>query len=339
MTTYAAPPVDDAGIWELWLSMYRTPAMAVAMELGVFDALVEPATADALAARLELDAHATGVLLELLGALGLLTARAGVFELAPLARTYLVAASPFSWGPLLRSPLGVVQPVHDALVRALRPAPAPAAGGRPVDAWSQGAMDPAMAVRVTRVMHCHSLPAAVAAAASGVFAGARRVLDVGGGSGCFAIALAQRDPSLRATVMELAAVGEVTRTYIADGGVADRVDTCAVDMFREAWPTGYDTILLSNIFHDWDPPRNAELARRAFDALPRGGRIVLHEMLLGEERSSPVAAAFSMLMLLSTRGRQYRLCELAEVLTGAGFGAPVAHATHVGYSLVVATKP
>ena len=44
----------------------------------------------------------------------------------------------------------------------------------------------------------------------------------------------------------------LSRGYIADGGVSDRVDTVSIDMFREAWPRDYDGMFFSNIFHDWD---------------------------------------------------------------------------------------
>ena len=63
------------------------------------------------------------------------------------------------------------------------------------------------------------------------------------------------------------------------------VDTCTVDMFRQAWPKGYDAIFMSNIFHDWDLEINTRLAASAFAALSSGGRIYLHEMLINEDGS------------------------------------------------------
>jgi acetylserotonin N-methyltransferase len=319
-------------MWELWLSMYRAPAVTVADQLQIFDNLVAPATEVQLAQRLDLDPRGTRVLLDLLVALGLLARRGALFELTTVASTYLVRASEFYWGPLLA--LAMVQPLHDKLIHALTAKQTPA---RPSDAWAHGSIAPALAASVSKVMHCHSLPAAVAAAGRGSFDGVRRLLDVGGGSGCFSIALAQRDPDVRCTVMELAAVCDVARGYIAEGGVEDRVDTRAVDMFREDWPTGYDGVLFSNIFHDWNATTNHELARRAFGALVPGGKIFLHEMLL--DGDSPIAAGFSVQMLLATQGRQYRFAELAEIVTAVGFVQPAARATYGRYSIVTAVKP
>lgn len=342
---YEQPATEDRAIWDIWLSMYRAPAMAAAEDIGLFGELAErPAAAAAVAERLKLNRRATEIVLEMLAALGLLALREGRYELADVARTYLLRGSPYYWGPLLRT-LGVVPQQHEALLAALR-APdtrAPQAdptSGDTADGWQRGHIDRAQAEVVTQIMHCHSLPASVGVANNGNLEGVARLLDVGGGSGCFSVAIAQRLPAIRCSVMELPAVCDVAARYIAEGGVADRVDTIAVDMFREPWPQGYDGMFFSNIFHDWDTETNRFLARRACDALPRGGRIFLHEMLLAEDGTGPVTtAAFSMLMLLGTRGRQYSFSALERILADAGFRNVAARPSYGYYSVVSATKP
>ena len=91
-------------------------------------------------------------------------------------------------------------------------------------------------------------------------------------------------------------------------------------MFREPWPKGYDAVFFSNIWHDWNFRTCAWLAARAYEALPRGGRIMLHEALLDDDGSGPpTTAAFSMLMLLATQGQQFTFAELKALLENAGF--------------------
>ena len=348
---YDLPASADRAIWDIWLSMHRLPAMAVADELGVFAALASaPATAEEIAQRLGFNRRGTDVLLSMLSALGLLVAGDGRHELADVTRTYLLPDSPYYWGPLLRA-LGVVPQQHEALIRALRAPDERAApmevaradkDASPTDAaeaWTRGQIAKAQAEAVTRLMHCHSLPASVGVARNGNLRGVSRLLDVGGGSGCFSIAIAQQFPSIRCTVLELPAVCDAARRYIADGGVADRVDTMSIDMFRDAWPRGYDGMFFSNIFHDWNAETNLFLARRAFEALQPGGRIFLHEQLLAEDGSGPVTtAAFSMLMLLGTRGRQYTFSELRQILSSAGFVEIDSCATYGYYSVVSGRK-
>jgi acetylserotonin N-methyltransferase len=139
--------------------------------------------------------------------------------------------------------------------------------------------------------------------------------------------------------MELPAMCEVAQEYIQAGGVAERVDARHVDMFREAWPRGYDAMFFSNIFHDWSDATNAQLAASAFAALPAGGRIYLHEMLLDDTGNAPrTTAAFSMLMLVSTRGRQFTFRQLQTLLETAGFEDIAVTATYGYYSLVSGVK-
>ena len=79
-------------------------------------------------------------------------------------------------------------------------------------------------------------------------------------------------------------------------------------------------MLFSNIFHDWGPETNATLAAKAFAALPSGGRIFLHEMLLDDTGDGPLTtASFSTLMLANTRGRQFTFAQLKGMLEQAGF--------------------
>lgn len=340
---YELPESQDRAIWDIWLSMHHLPAMAVADELGVFETMEKgPATPAETARILGLNGRATKVLFSMLAALRLLTFRDERYELADVTRTYLLPRSPNYWGPLLRA-LGIVPQRHMALIRALRAAEDRGTmmpGLLPAQAWESGQMDQEQAESVSRVMHCHSLPASVGAARHGNFDGVTRLLDVGGGSGCFSIAIAQHFPQIRCSVLELPAVCEVARRYIEEGGVADRVDTIRADMFGDSWPGGYDGILFSNVFHDWNAQTNLTLARRAYSALQCGGRIFLHEMLLAEDGSGPIStASFSVLMLISTHGVQYSQKELGEILTNAGFVDIVTRETYGYFSVVSGRKP
>src|SRR5205085_1664541 len=112
-------------------------------------------------------------------------------------------------------------------------------------------IDAERAQTITAGMHSHSFPAAMGVARHGDFTGIRRLLDVAGGSGCFCIALALRYPEMRFTVMELQTVCEIAARYAAQYGASEQIDTCAANMFADAWPTGYDGHFFSNVLHDW----------------------------------------------------------------------------------------
>ncbi len=337
---YEAPPVDDRAIWDIWLSMHYLPAATAAEELGIFDALCDaPLTLDDLAEKLSLNRYALAVTVSLLSAMGLVFRREGLLHPSSTARTYLTSKSVYSWSSLFYTFKQSSQ-IHVELVSLLKTGKTPRED-KPSDGWEAGAIPPDTARAIAKFMHAHSLPAAVAAARSGAFKDVKKFLDVGGGSGVFAIAAAQRNERLRATVMDLKTMCEASRELFIDGsGVEARVDTLAVDMFREPWPKGYDALFFSNIFHDWDAAINLSLSQKAFDVLPPGGRIFLHEILMNDNEDGPLtAASFSVLMLRGTKGKQYTLRELTNFLEGAGFADVAATQTSPYYSLVSATKP
>jgi hypothetical protein len=348
---YAAPAIDDRRMWDLWLSGLHQPAIVAAEEAGVFMALDdEPATAAELAVRLGFDERATRVLLRLLAALRLLLAGdEGRYRLGDEARIYLVKGSPWYWAPM--ASVAVSEWHRTRLLEKLKQrgsdqvtgpegTPLVYAEGRAADDWAAGNVSQQRAREVAARMHAHSLPAAVGVARHYDFSGIARVLDVGGGSGCFMVAAAQAHPQLRCTVMELPAMCDAASGYIQAGGVADRVDTRAVDMFRQPWPRGYDALFFSNIWHDWNVRTCQWLAARAYEALPSGGRILLHEMLLDADGAGPLtAASFSMLMLLATQGQQFTAGELKEILGRAGFAHIEVTPTHHYYSVVTGHKP
>jgi len=337
--TYTLPNVDDTLVWDNWLSMYRVPSITVALELDIFESLdAVPDTAEGLAARRGFDARGLRALLPMLLQQGFLHLHESRYHLSEAARSYLLKGSPFFWGGLY-SRVAKTLVAHKLLLETVDGSRAQAAKTRAADGWESGHVDMAMAREVTAFMHSHSIAAAIGMTRSFDFSGTHRMLDVGGGSGCFSIAVALLRDDIRCSVMELPTICELARNYIADAGVTAQVDTIVVDMFRQAWPAGYDTHFFSNIFHDWNPETCLDLARRSHAALPVGGRILLHEMLLDDGRLTPApAVAFSLLMAMGTLGQQFTFVQLRDILHEAGFRHIECRQTYGHYSIVSGTK-
>lgn len=337
MSNPELPAADDTLIWDAWLSLCQTPAISVALELEIFEALRTPADTAALADSTGFSLRGLTALLGMLKCLGLLDRREGKWQLNRASRAYMLKDSPFCWGPFF-SYTAASLPMHTLLRDNVRGATASAR--RPVEGWEEGKIDESLARELTDFMHCHSVAPAVGLAQSCDFSGVKRLLDVGGGSGCYAFSLALANPSMRASVMDLPTICKVAEDYIAKAGVADRVDTAVVDMFREDWPAGYDCHFFANVFHDWSLETCVELAQSSFDSLEPGGRICLQEMLLDDSGDGPInAAAFSVVMCFGTKGQQFTLAQIRKILEGAGFGRVDARRSYGYYSLVTAFKP
>jgi hypothetical protein len=331
------PPVDDRAIWDLWLSQYQLPVVLAADELGVFESLRdEPATLDQLCQRVGLLRRSALALTAALASTGYLIQHGGTFELTRTARIYLLRDSEFYWVPMLRA-AGFGQTTTEMLMHTLQTENL-GENDRVTRRWERGEMSAQDAHAANQRFHSHSFPSALGLARSHNFDGVHRLLDVAGGSGCYSIAIASRHPHLRCTVADLPPVAEDTRSYIQRFGCQTRVDTLGINMFTDAWPHGYDAVLLTNVLHDWDPPRRAHLAEAAFNVLPPGGQLLIHEILLNDAQDGPLAASMFSVMMLGTRGKQLSFAELDELARQAGFVDVSVEHTYGYYSLVRAIK-
>ncbi|MGA0806651.1 MAG: methyltransferase [Pseudohongiellaceae bacterium] len=337
---YELPVVDDTLAWNAMLVVYKVPALAVAIELDIFESLdAEPDSPEGLAGRRDFDLRALRALLPMLMNLGFLREHGGRYQLSEAGRHYMLKRSPFFWGHVFTRQAANLGPTRLLKETVNRERERAAVQQRPVDSWEAGNVDMELARSVTAYMHSHSMPAAVGMTHTFDFSRDRRVLDVGGGSGCFSIALAAADAERRCTVMELPTICLLAQEYIAEAGLSDRIDTVTVDMCRAAWPEGYDAHFFSNIFHDWGFDTCLQLARSSHAALPAGGRILLHEMLLDDSTNTPPhAVAFSLLMAMGTKGQQFSFPQLREILQEAGFRNISCQPTYGYYSIVSGEK-
>jgi len=151
-------------------------------------------------------------------------------------------------------------------------------------------------------------------------AGVKRMLDVGGGPGSYSIAFAEAHPELRADILDKSEVLEIARRHIERAGLSSRVNTVPGDLTASDFGSGYDLALISNICHMLGPEANRDLLKRAAKALAPGGRVVIQDFVLDENRTSPPAAAlFALNMLVATEhGASYTTGEYEDWLRGAG---------------------
>jgi demethylspheroidene O-methyltransferase len=148
----------------------------------------------------------------------------------------------------------------------------------------------------------------------------RRLLDVGGGDGSFALAAVSRSTSLSAIVADLAAVAAAARQHIAARGMADRVTVSECDAFRQPLPTGADVASLIRVIHDHDDGPALTLLKRVHEALPSDGALLIAEPMAGTARAEPMGDAyFGFYLLAMGSGRPRTASELVALAHSAGF--------------------
>ncbi|MEY2855580.1 MAG: Multifunctional cyclase-dehydratase-3-O-methyl transferase TcmN [Pseudomonadota bacterium] len=345
----ALPPTnDDSAIWDIWLSQFRLPVINVNVEVGTFKALGDAAlTVEELAAQLGVDARALVMHLAALCSMGLVEKRLGKWRATHLARTWLHPDGAGYWGHFTKQ-IDFNETLRNRLLESLRTGKRPGDVGadsgditaRPAE-WERGTMSQEVAEGIANFMHAHSQGPALGAAAQAVFGELASLMDVGCGSGIYGIEIARAHPGLKVALMDLKEMATEAQKFIDGAGMGRQVSTAGVNMFTEKWPRGHDGHFFSNVFHDWSDETCRLLAKLSFEALPSGGRIFLNEILMDDDYTGPFpAAAFSLLMLVGTLGKQYTLAEFRDILGSAGFVEVGSVRTGGGYySLVSARKP
>ena len=140
-------------------------------------------------------------------------------------------------------------------------------------------------------------------------------------------------------MLEKPPVDRIAARTIARRGFAARVGVIASDMLTDPLPTGYDVHLFSNVLHDWDVPECERLVARCSAALPRGGRLLIHDAFLNDDLSGPLyPALFSVALMVITQGRNYSVAEYKTWLTAAGLKTGEVQPTLVHSSVLVGTK-
>jgi O-methyltransferase domain len=326
------PDTDPTGIFEHFRNGYATDLLTVAcVDFDLFGRLSRGARDfESLRQELDLAPRAANVLFTALRAMRLIRLDSeGRYELTPESREHLVPGEYFEVGGYV----GLVAEAPNVRALAQRLKTNTPADNRSDDDGAAFIFREGMSSAMDREASARRLTMALAGRARNVapylaanldLAGVAHLLDVGGGTGIYAIACLQKNPTLRATVWDRPEVLKVAREMADAYDVAERLDCVPGDMFADAVPGNPDAILLSNILHDWDLPECRQLVAKCYDALPAayptGGRLFIHDVFLDDDLGGPLPVAlYSTALFTLTEGRAYSASEYRGWLTEAGF--------------------
>jgi precorrin-6B methylase 2 len=308
--------------------------ISAAAELDLFTALGgRPATAAAVAGKIDADPRATAVLLDALVALALLTKEGDTYAVPPDVAELLTENAPASVLPAVRHQANCLRRWGQLarIVQTGRPAERePSIRGETGDCESFiGAMNNFTASIAPQVVE-RLMPLRF-----------QRLLDVGGASGTWTIAFLLAVPDATAVLFDLPGVVPLARERFARTGLSDRVTLVAGDYNADELPGGADFAWLSAIAHQNSREQNRALYAKIHSALVPGGTLVIRDIVMDASRTQPPAGAlFAVNMLAGTDdGGTFTLGEFEEDLKSAGFaGIELIHRDDNMNSLIRATK-
>ena len=311
------------------------PALALmaGRQLDLFTPLRDgPLSADAIAEVLGVDASKLELLLYALVAAGILSVTDGQFVNTLEANHFLV-----------RGEANYID------------------GGRDIDLWAhllETVLKTADSVRKGSPQACHDYknmttedlgpffrrlhPGALAAGRDLVsrcnFSTCCRMLDVGGGSGGVAIAVAEMCPHICATIVDLPTVTPFTKQFVSESSVKDRLHVMTADVVNEELTGRYDLAVLKAFTQTLSPIEIRKALKNVGNVIEPGGTVCVLAHILDDSRSTPRETAVFNLVFLNIYeiGQAYTVGEYYKWLREAGFSEVERTVLEGGPSLIVA---
>ncbi len=308
-------------ILELGLAFWGSKTLLSAVELGVFRELAPaPRPLEELRERLGLHERGARDFLDALVALGLLEREDGRYANAPATAAFLDPAKPAYVGGVLEMANARLYPFWASLTGALRtgePQNEIAGGQDPFEAIYA---DEARLRRFARAMSSSAVGPDTALAERFPFERYGTVFDIGCAEGALPVQVALRHGHLTGGGFDLPDLGPAFDDYVGTYGLSDRLRFRAGDFWRDELPRA-DVLTMGRILHDWDRAGKLTLLRKAYDALPPGGALIVLEALIGDDRRERAFGLLTSLnMLIETNGGcGYTGAECQEWMRAAGF--------------------
>ena len=251
----------------------------------IFDHLSKPLPVKTISKKINTDLRATEILLDALASIGLVEKKNNRYSNARIASQFLVSKSPSYQGDIIRHSDNLWKN-WSALDNVLKTGK-PYHALRNHEAFAYGMRNIA-SLKVKDIVKLIGLK------------GVKTALDLGGGPGTYAIEMSKRGVSV--TLFDSPETIKIARR-IARGERSRPIRFMSGDFMIDDIGRGYDLVLLSQILHAYSVKDNMHVLRKCRSSLRNGGRIVVQEFPISNDRTYPVhSALFSVNMLVNTGG-------------------------------------
>jgi hypothetical protein len=314
--------VAPDAIMQLGFAYWGSKALLSAVELRVFAVLSEagPLTADDLRERLGLHPRSARDFFDALVALRMLDRQDGRYSTTAETDHFLDPAKPTYIGGLLEMSNSRLYGFWGSLTKALQT-------GEPQSEVSQGGddffatlyADPDRLAQFAAAMSGISRGSGEAIAAKFPWREYGTVIDIGCAQGAVAVAIAQAHDHLTGGGFDLPPMQPVFDDYVGGCRLSDRLKFHPGDFFTDPLPSA-DVLIMGHILHDWELDDKRMLLQKAYDALPNGGALIVHEALIDDDRrENAFGLLMSLNMLIEAYGFDYTGADCRGWLADAGF--------------------
>ena len=291
-------------IMQVGLGFWASKTLLSAVEMELFTELAKhPETLEELSSRLGLHPRSARDFLDALVSLSFLERRDGTYHNTPSTDLFLDKNKPSYVGGMLEMANHRLYPFWGNLTTALRT-------GEPQNETSRGDTslftalyaDPERLRTFLKAMTGLSRGANMAIARQFPWENYKSAVDVGTAQGDLITQVALANPHIAGIGLDLPKVGPIFQDYVAGNGLSGRVCFHPGSFFDAPIPAA-DVVMMGHILHDWDLDTKKMLIRKAYEALPAGGALIVYEAIIDDDRSkNSFGLLMSLNMLIETPG-------------------------------------
>jgi hypothetical protein len=296
--------VTPEHILQVGLGFWASKALLSAVEMELFTELARgPEDLATLRGRLGLHPRAAHDFLDALVSLGFLQRLGDKYANTPSTDLFLDKHKKSYIGGVLEMANHRLYPFWGHLTTALRTGrPQNEVGHEGGPTFETLYADPARLKEFLRAMTGISRGANFAIARKFPFSQYQTVCDVGTAQGDLIVQIALANPHLNGIGFDLPEVAPIFEDYVEENGLNGRVRFAGGSFFTDGLPQA-DVITMGHILHDWNLEEKKMLIRKAYDALPEGGALVVYEAIIDNARSqNTFGLLMSLNMLIETPG-------------------------------------
>jgi SAM-dependent methyltransferase len=295
-------PTPDT-IMQLGLGFWGSKALLSAVGLGLFSELAEgPLEAEALRERLGLHERSATDFFDALVALGMLEREDGRYANTTETDLFLDRAKPSYIGGLLEMADARLYGFWGSLTEGLRTGEAQNEAKVGEDFFGVLYSDPQRLAQFAKAMSAVSTGAAHAIAAKFPWQEHGSVVDLGCAEGTVPAHIALAHEHVTGGGFDLPPLEPIFHEFVGGLGLSDRLSFTPGDFFADPLPEA-DVFVMGHILHDWDLEQKRVLLRKAYDALPDGGALIVYDAIIDDDRrSNAFGLLMSLNMLIETEG-------------------------------------
>ena len=297
--------VTPDAILQLGLGFWGSKTLLSAVELGVFRELADAGALDgeALRERLGLHPRSARDFFDALVALGMLERADGRYANTPATELFLDPAKPSYVGGILEMANARLYPFWGSLTEGLRTgAMQNEAKGGGENFFEVLYADPERLAQFAHAMSAISIGPAQAIAAQFPWRDYQSVIDIGCAEGAVPVQIALAHDHITGGGFDLPPIAPIFQAHVDRFGLSERLSFTAGDFFADSLPKA-DVLVMGHILHDWNLDQKRLLLKKAYDALPADGALIVYEAIIDDERrSNAFGLLMSLNMLIETTG-------------------------------------